>query len=280
MSQDNAMDENQLREIFDANFERLRHEFGHSLAPNLREDAWEQVWCYWLKLRSLAESVTDTEVKLSLPNQTTPRGRRFAIEGVVDIVREEDRVAMYDLKTHDLEFVRANIDLYADQLNVYAHIWQNLRGEPLDETNVIATPVPDSVRAAIRNGDRTGIQAAMSEWDPIVPIEFDPDNVEKTIAAFAEVVDQIEDHEFKPPSVAALNKKEGQSRTFASRVCSRCDVRFSCSSFREYSRRSKGKGWRKFADFYDVELDEPEALQRFIGLEDGNSDGRRGPEGA
>ena len=30
---------------------------------------------------------------------------------------------MYDIKTHDADFVNANED-YEDQLNVYTHIWQ------------------------------------------------------------------------------------------------------------------------------------------------------------
>src|SRR5438876_3937588 len=68
--------------------------------------------CLRARGRHIAESVTDTEVKLNLPNQKTPKKRTFCIDGVVDIVRENDAVTMYDLKTHDLEFVRDNIDLY------------------------------------------------------------------------------------------------------------------------------------------------------------------------
>ena len=171
------MNEQQLREMFDRNFERLRLENGHSLAPDVREAAWEQVRMYWLKLRHIAETVTDTEVKLNLPNQKTPQKRIFCIEGVVDIVRENDKVTMYDLKTHDLEFVQNNIELYRDQLNVYAHIWQNLRGEQLDETAVIATPVPETVSAAVRSGVAAQIESALKAWDPVVPIAFDADNV-------------------------------------------------------------------------------------------------------
>ena len=86
--------EQQLREMFDQNFERLRLENGHSLAPDVREAAWEQVRCYWRKLRHIAETVTDTEVKLNLPNQKTPKKRTFCIEGVVDFVRENEKGTM------------------------------------------------------------------------------------------------------------------------------------------------------------------------------------------
>ncbi len=60
---------------------------------------------YWKKLRHIAEKVTDTEVRLNLPNQTTPKGRGFCVEGVVDIVREDEKVTMYDIKTHDLAVI-------------------------------------------------------------------------------------------------------------------------------------------------------------------------------
>jgi hypothetical protein len=255
--------EDQLREMFDLNFERLRQENGHSIAPDVREAAWEQVRLYWRKLRHIAETVTDTEVKLNLANQKSPKKRNFCIEGVVDIVRENDKVTMYDLKTHDLEFVQANIELYGDQLNVYAYIWQNLRGEQLDETAVIATPVPDAVSAAMRNGEPLQIEAALAEWNPVVPIALDAGNVKKTIAEFAKVVDRIEDHEFCPPSVSDLTVREGKRGTFATRVCRNCDMRFSCSSYRDYARTYKDRGWSKFADFYDLDADEAESFARF-----------------
>ncbi|MCR4415687.1 MAG: porin, partial [Thermoguttaceae bacterium] len=38
------------------------------------------------QLYLITERVTDTEVRLSLPQQRTPKGRVFAIEGIVDIV--------------------------------------------------------------------------------------------------------------------------------------------------------------------------------------------------
>jgi len=256
--------EDQLREMFDLNFERLRQENGHSLAPDVREAAWEQVRLYWRKLRHIAETVTDTEVKLNLANQKSPKKRNFCIEGVVDIVREKDKVTMYDLKTHDLEFVQENIELYRDQLNVYAHIWENLRGEQLDETAVIATPVPDAVCAAVRNGDPIQIEAALAAWNPVVPIDFDAANVKKTIAEFAKVVDQIEDHEFCPPAISDLTVRQGKRGTFASRVCRNCDMRFSCSSYRDYARNYKDRGWSKFADFYDLDADEAETIQRSV----------------
>lgn len=267
-----AMDEAFLRELFNQNFERLRLDNGHSLSPDVRDAAWEQVRCYWMKLRHIAETVTDTEVKLNLPNQKTRKKRTFCIEGVVDIVRENEKVTMYDLKTHDLDFVQDNIGLYRDQLNVYAHIWQSLRNERLDETAIIATPVPDTVGSAVRTGNQIQIEAALAGWNPVVTIDFDADNVKKTIAEFAGTVDKIEDGQFRPPPLDYLIEREGAKGTFATRVCRNCDMRFSCSSYREYARKYKDRGWSKFSDFYDLEADEVETLARFAATEPENAD--------
>jgi len=80
MKQKEVMNEETLKAMFDENFERLRAEGGHSLSPDVKDAAWQQVRMYWQKLRNIAEKVTDTEVRLNLPNQTTPKARGFCIE--------------------------------------------------------------------------------------------------------------------------------------------------------------------------------------------------------
>ena len=161
-----------IRQVFEENFERLRLESGHSIAPHVKETALNQTLLYWRKLRDIAENVTDTEVRLSLPGQESPRGREYTIEGVVDIVREHDRILMYDIKTHDADYVRANIDLYEQQLNVYAHIWEELRQQPLDETAVIATDYPEAVQEALASGDPQQMAYALEQWEPVVPVSY------------------------------------------------------------------------------------------------------------
>ena len=254
MKRNDVIDETELKAMFDENFERLRAEGGHSLSPEVKEAAWQQVSMYWKKLRHIAEKVTDTEVRLNLPNQTTPKGRGFCIEGVVDIIREDGKVTMYDIKTHDLEFVRSNIDFYQEQLNVYAHVWQKLYNQRLDETAVIATPVPDSVTEAFRTGDDAAFEAACEKWDPIVSIKVDATKVEETVLQFGKVVDKIEEHRFSPPSLSALQTKEGKRETFATRVCRNCDARFSCNSYLQYAMKHKDRKWTKFAGFYDLPI--------------------------
>jgi hypothetical protein len=142
-----------IRQVFEENYEKLRLESGHAITADIKETALNQVLLYWRKLREVAENVSDTEVRLSLPGQESPNGREYTIEGVVDILREQDRTLMYDIKTHDADYVRSNKELYEQQLNVYAHIWQELRQQPLDGCAVIATNYPDSIKEALSSGD-------------------------------------------------------------------------------------------------------------------------------
>nr|WP_309697266.1 PD-(D/E)XK nuclease family protein [Armatimonas sp.] len=243
--------EERLRAYFDENYEALCLEGGHLLAAPVRESAFQQVLLYWRKLQEIAQKVTETEVKLTLADQKTPKGRTFAIEGVVDIVREDDRTIMYDLKTHDASSVRANIDKYAPQLNVYAHIWQELRGNPLDETAIISTVPPPALREALFNGNTVRADKELLAWEPVISIPFDQSKMEETVAAFGEVVDKIEDHLFAPPPVAVLEATaSGQRTTFGTNVCRNCDARFSCSAYRRYALRSGGTATRTFRQYY------------------------------
>ncbi|MFZ1595651.1 MAG: hypothetical protein WAW26_07350, partial [Anaerolineae bacterium] len=69
--------EERIEEFFEENMATLALESGHSLSPQARETARQQVLMYWRKLRAIAERVTDTEVRLSLPQNRSPDGRTF-----------------------------------------------------------------------------------------------------------------------------------------------------------------------------------------------------------
>ena len=251
MSEYEAEIEAFIREAFEDNYEQLRMEGAGALAPDVKETALREALVYWRKMRDVAERVTDTEVQLSLPGQETAKGREFAIKGIVDIVRDEDRTIMYDIKTHDADDVRANLGLYEEQLNVYAHIWQRLRGQPLDEAGIIATKYPARVKDALASQDERRIDFELGRWEPLVPIAFDPASVEGTIEAFGEVVDAIEDGVFAPRPVEALRERLGpRGRLFATRVCQYCDARFSCSSYRRYALEGLGRTEQAFQQYY------------------------------
>lgn len=227
---------------FEENYARLRLAGGHSLSPDVKAMALDQVLAYIDKMYDIAATVTDTEVRLTLPEQRTGKGRKYTIEGVVDIVRDDDETVMYDIKTHDSEYVRQNIELYEKQLNVYAHIWQTLRGEPLTATAIIATAFPSTLRDAQKDGNEFQINKQMDEWQPLVEIPLDQSKVDGTIEDFGDVVDCIEDKLFKPPKVEVLKQKIGRTRQlFATRICRNCDARFSCQSYRNYALSTSAK---------------------------------------
>jgi len=257
-----------IHQVFEENFELLASEIGHAISAESKAAALQQVLLYWRKLRDVAEHVTDTEVHLTLPGQRTPKGREYTIEGVVDIVREDDRVIMYDIKTHDADYVRANLDLYRQQLNVYAHIWQELRGQPLDGTAVIATDFPHAVKEALSNPDPLALETALAAWEPLVPIEYDPVNKDHTLFAFGQVVDAIEDGQFAPPPPERLQEAIPGAWTherFGTRVCRNCDARFSCDSYRQYANRTHQITEGKMQYFVDENPDQE--IWRTEGLE-------------
>lgn len=238
--------EQKILEFLERNYERLKLEGGHALTEDIKDQAKLQVILYWRRLKALAEKISDAEVRIALPNQKTPKGRTFSIEGVVDIVREGDVNQMYDIKTHDLAYITANKEFYEEQLNVYAHVWQGLRKNKLDLTAIISTSTPHAVKDAIRSGNKTKVEEELAKWDPVIPIQVHQDKVKKTVAAFGEVVDKIEDGVFPHPSIEDLKRKVTAKEIFATNVCRNCDGRFSCGVYREYSG---GVGLGKAAEF-------------------------------
>lgn len=252
--------EQTIQRFFEENFELLRVESGRSLTPEVKQAALDQVLLYWRKLQDVAQRITDTEVKLNLPEQQTPKGRTFGIEGVVDIVREEGRTTMYDIKTHDLEAIHGNLVLYEQQLNVYAHIWRHLRGQALDETAIISTNFPIAVKEALTSDIPGHLDYELERWNPIVPIPFDEERLAETIAHFGEVVDAIEDGEFDPVPLEKLySRQPGMKAAYATQVCINCDARYSCDSYRAYAQQSKRVAERTFSLYLadtssDIEL--------------------------
>ena len=246
-----------IDEQFDQNVRDLQAEGIHALSPWIQDVARAQVHLYWRKLGAIASRVTDTEVKLQLPAQRSPAGRVFAIEGIVDIIREDEKVVMYDIKTHDPQFIRENLPTYEAQLNVYAHIWQTLRGERLDETAVICTALPAGVEAAYKASDSDALAVQLHAWDPVIPVDFKQDSVDRTIAEFGEVVDKIEAHVFAPQPLEYLRASQpGVPTRFATYVCRNCDARYSCRSYQEYAMLSRARregSLRQYLDDYGDE---------------------------
>jgi hypothetical protein len=267
--------EDKIKELFDQNYETLKLEVGHSLTMDLIQSAFTQVLYYYRKMRSVVEQVTDTEVKLTLPDQLTPDGRRFTIEGVVDIVIEGEEVWMYDVKTHDPDYVVSNKEFYEKQLNVYAHIYENLRGNKLDHTAIISTSFPAQMKAAIASRDESRIEQEFNRWNPLIDIPFDQSKIQETIKDFGAVIDKIETNCFEPPSLSVLESKiEGTNTIFATRVCKDCDARYSCEAYREYALQSGTRtqsNFKKYFEDFGNDSEQEEFLSANMNLDKINS---------
>lgn len=263
--------ENKIKEIFEQNYEMLKLEGGHALTDDVRKAALEQVQYYYKKMRSVAEKVTETEVRLTLPDQETKQGRKFSIEGVVDIVREDDEVWMYDIKTHDPDFIAGNKTYYEKQLNVYAYIYEKLRGNKLDHTAIISTAFNAGMKDAIISRDPKRIEQELLKWNPLIDIPFDQTKVKATIQDFAKVVDEIESNCFESPGLKILKDKiSGTNTIFATRVCRNCDARFSCESYREYAIQTGTRtqsNFKKYFEDYGSDTDQEEFITANINLE-------------
>ncbi len=179
---------------------------------------------------------------------------------MVDILRENDRTVMYDIKTHDADYVSANLELYEAQLNVYAHIWNELRQQPLDGTAVIATDFPDAVRVALAMENEEALHYALDAWHPVVEIDFDIRHVEETIRRFGEVVDCIESGKFAPPPITRLQETMPGTRNirFGTHVCRNCDARFSCTPYREFSQVVRQAADRSVMTYFTEAISDPE----------------------
>jgi len=251
--------EDELQKMFEINYENLKLQGGHSLTPEVREAAWNQVLFYYKKLRKqVAEKVTKTEVKLTLPEQETLVGRRFTIEGVVDIVTENDETWMYDVKTHEAGYIIKNKEMYEQQLNVYAYIWEHLRNNKLDHTAIISTVLPSGLRNALRDRPiiHEKIKAETDKWEPVIPLNFSHKKIKETIQEFGAIVDNIQGREFKPAPPERFDSSADSSIKFVSRYCVNCDGRFSCSSYRKYVTKITGRSQADFKRYYSAYDDE------------------------
>lgn len=248
--------EQRIDEFFERNYEILLSEGNRPITEDLRKKARNQVKMYFQKLKDIAMRITDTEVKLTLPEQTTPEGRRFAIEGVVDIVREEEETWMYDIKTHEPEAIREDLPYYAEQLNVYTYIWQILRKNALDHTAIISTSYPRSLDQALQDDNPARIAHEFETWEPVIEIPFRQSDVAEMIESFGAVVDQIESKDFAPAPIDKLESEyKNVKGTFGNKVCRFCDARFSCSSYRQYASRRYSRKFN-FQYFFQDDLDD------------------------
>lgn len=251
----------------DENLKLMQAETGQRVNKNVVIAAQRQALAYWHTMRLVAEKITETEVKLSLPECKTPKGRTFTIEGVVDIIQEDSCMSIYDIKTMPRDYVINNSEKFAMQLNVYAHILSGLKGLKVKKAAVIATAPDDELKRNFNKIDlpKEKLIELMNSMNPFIDIPLNENSIADTIEKFGRVVDLIQDGQFKPQPLDHLQRKDptkGKSRQFGTDVCRNCDARFSCSSYRSFRsipenlskvRREDTNIWNFFTDCGEVE---------------------------
>jgi hypothetical protein len=225
-----------IEERFNDNLSVIETENKLRINSFVKELALVQVKMYWKKLKELAKKVTQSEIPVTLSHKRSPKGRKFTITGVVDIIKEDDDIVLYDIKTHDPDFVKHNREKYEKQLNIYGSIWEKLNNKKLDKTAIIATPLPKKLWWAMNEGTEAQLQNAIDEWQPIIELDYNEHVQEGTLEEFGDIVDNIEECRFEPPPVEVLEARMAGSKTrFVTKFCRYCDIRFACDSYREYS---------------------------------------------
>ena len=61
----------------------------------------------------------------------------------------------------------------------------------MEKTSVIATALPGVLGEVIEEGDEEAIAEAMEQWQPVLDIPFNQEQVKEAILNFGEVVDAI-----------------------------------------------------------------------------------------
>lgn len=268
-----------LDDVFEANYQRLRRTVGgYALSADTLAAARSQAILYWRRLAELARSVTDTEVRLVLPEQQSPGGVPYTLEGIVDLVRAGGRTTMYDLKTFlsvEADIDPPDLEDQFDQLKLYAYIWTHLREQPLHEVALIGTRPPRSVQrawTATGPGASVRLQRALAAWNPVIARPVDAEGVDEVIDCFGQVVDAIEAGRFAAPPVEQLEapRQEG-GQPFGDVACLDCDARFGCSSYRQFQlRRGVGRPIEAIMDVYFADFgdDETQGERLDFGLEE------------
>ena len=252
-------------EDFERNNKIMEYETGRSLSPQLKRAALLQVILYWYRMKAIAENVTETEVRLILPLQKSPKDRSFNMEGVVDLIRTNDGTFMYDLKSVEKEIILGQLEQVTQQLGIYAHIWQNLNNKKVNGASVISTAVPKEISSKLEGVNLESsaeILEILKDWNPLIDVNVEKPEVELITKKFGVVVDKISGKEFSPPSLDKLKSKaKGQDRDFGSLVCRKCDGRYSCGSYKDYMAGNDGKLGDLIKLIWSEEQDQDEYLE-------------------
>ncbi len=188
-----ALDESNIRTIFDQKFNFLRMSDVRSIDRGAKAAAFRQVMNYFRQNREEMKNIEEVEVDVSLEKEN------YILSGKVDLIRGGNgKLELLDFKTsprprNDPELIAA----YERQLCTYAHILEQRHGRRADQLILYWT-------------------SEAKKKDALMILPYDPQKVDMAGSHFDKVVGCIQAREFsvnKPPE---------------STICAECDMRPLC----------------------------------------------------
>jgi hypothetical protein len=248
---------------FEENYQQLRQEGGHSLSEHILELARRQVYLYWNTLYQTALNVKETEISLTLPAQTSPKNHKFNIFGIVDLIEEDGEVHMYDLKTHDVDYVLEHKEDYKGQLHVYAYVWEKLYERKVDKVSIVAIGENEQLRQERKDWNGPVEDFKPTKWNPVVTFDLEETAITEEINRFGQIVDCIENRQFYP---RVLDVNDQNTKDDVKRFCSNCDIRFSCPSYTNYAAKAskRNKQLQNTFSYYENSAEDEEILEEIF----------------
>lgn len=193
--EENIVTGDQIEAWFNTNYHYLSRRERQYLAPQTQKAALKHVVRYVDRERDQFFRLQEAEVDISLVKED------YILKGSVDLIRgENDTVEVIDFKSEkkpDMVKDRERLRQYQHQLEVYAHLVEERTGHKVSKTHLYYT------------GEDSG--------NPYVTFEKDGKAIDKTVAAFDEVVSKIENKNY------AISERPA-------RLCQNCDMRPYCDT--------------------------------------------------
>jgi DNA helicase-2/ATP-dependent DNA helicase PcrA len=180
---------------FDANYTSISKSERTYLAGPQKQAALKQVLRYAERQAGQWHTIQQAEVDVSLVKED------YIIEGKIDLIKGENgTVELVDFKSEkkpDLfrEDVKARLEHYRRQLQVYAHLVEERTGQKVSKMNLYYTGTEDGL--------------------PTISYPYSKTAIEATVQAFDDTVRKI-------------MKKDYSTRCKDDKVCNECDFRFYC----------------------------------------------------
>lgn len=203
--EEQRLSEAQVEAWFDTNYAYLTKRERVYLGPVQKRIALNQVLRYYQRQNGDWSRIHDAEVDVSLVKD------KYILRGTIDLIAGQGgTVELVDFKSEKKPDVndpkdRERLDRYRRQLEVYAHIVQERTGLTVSRSHLYYT------------GEDAG--------NPYITFTNNQRSIQQTIATFDDVVQRIEQRDFRIPERPA-------------KLCKECDMRHYCDA-KTWTFRSK-----------------------------------------